>query len=597
MRVISATDLLAEFNEAGVIDAAGVHLARTLGRLCGEPRPEVHLAAALLVTAQTSGSVCVRIDATTAAAFPAQTGEVHLDWPDPDQWRAMLASSPMVTASTEQTVDVRPLRLAGDLLYLERSWQAESLIDEVLTSRWSQPPEGGDEGHARAVTERVAQQYFPGRTSPTQREAVVTALTAPTSVISGGPGTGKTTTIALLLKALDELDPSGPPLRVELAAFTGKAAARMQESLDAATSGFAEAGWRRLRVHPATTLHSLLGSMPHRGFLRGPASPLTCDVLVIDEMSMVSLNLMTVVMSALMPTTRLVLVGDAAQLSSVEAGAVLADLVSAGMTVSARDERSAVIELTESHRFTGSISSLAQAVRRGDSGAAVELLRSGDPALTWYEADPTPAQLRSELREVGTDIVAQAQLVRQAALDGDPGRALDALDRHRLLCAHRHGRYGSVLWSAAVEEMLREAISGYGMGQWYPGRPLLVTRNVHELGISNGDTGVVVRHDGDSMVGLGTGGGVQLFSPMLLDSVDTLHAMTIHKSQGSEYDAVTIVLPAADSPILTRELIYTALTRARSTVRIIGTEASLVTAVNTPARRASGLAERLHLHP
>lgn len=597
MKVLSATDLLLRFNEAGVIDAAGVHLARTLGRLCGETRPEVHLAAALLVSAQTSGSVCIRIDDSTAAAFPALNTDQPLDWPDPGPWRSVLSSSAMVTTGAEAVDEVRPLRLVGDLLYLERSWQAERLIDEVLTSRWLHNTSSHTDDHVRRTTERVAELYFRGRTSATQRQAVVTALTAATSVISGGPGTGKTTTIALLLKTLDELDPNGPPLRVELAAFTGKAAARMQESLDTATAAFADTGWRRLRVRPATTLHSLLGSMPHRGFLRGPASPMTCDVLVIDEMSMVSLNLMTAVMSALLPTTRLVLVGDAAQLSSVEAGAVLADLVSAGMTVSPSDERSAIIELTESHRFTGAISSLAQAVRSGNARAAVELLRSGDPVLDWHEMDPSPTHLRSELKMVGLDIVEQARRVRQDALGGDAAGALAMLDRHRLLCAHRHGRYGSVLWSMAVEEMLREEISGYGGGHWYPGRPLLVTRNVHELGISNGDTGVVVRRDGEAMVGLGTGGGVHLFSPMLLDSVETLHAMTIHKSQGSEYDAVTIVLPPADSPILTRELIYTALTRARSTVRIIGTEASVLAAVNTPARRASGLADRLHLHP
>lgn len=597
MKVISATGLLANFVDAGIINQAGFHLARTLGRLTTEPRPEVQLAAALLVAAQSKGSVCLRIDETLTDTFPATEPEIQVSWPQPATWLEMLRNSPMVSNTAEVVDLVRPLRLIGNLLYLERFWQAETLIAETLTSRWNDPSASVSTELARKVTEQVADKYFPGRTSPTQRDAVVTALSAATSVISGGPGTGKTTTIALLLKALDELEPAGKTLRVEMASFTGKAAARMQESLSAATGSFAAEGWRRIRVNPAKTLHKLLEFNPSSGPMRNKTSPLTCDVLVIDEMSMVSLSLMAKVIAAVLPSTKLVLVGDAGQLSSIESGAVFADLVTAGMTVSATDDRSAIIELTESHRFSGAIAELAAAVRAGDTEAAIKLLAAGDPNLIWHDLDASPAKLNTELESICSEIITQAQRAQKAALCGDGESAIAALQEHRVLCAHRQGRYGVSMWSLAIESLLKEQLPGYGIGRWYFGRPLLITKNLNELGISNGDTGVVINRDGVAAAGLATGAGIKYFSPMMLDSVGTLHAMTIHKSQGSEYDAVTIILPPQDSPLLTKELIYTALTRAKSKVRIVGTQQALLKALTTPVRRASGLAERLQLHP
>ncbi|EPH00348.1 exodeoxyribonuclease V, alpha subunit [Propionibacterium sp. oral taxon 192 str. F0372] len=596
--IISATGLLADFSEAGIIDAAGVHLGRTLARLCGERRPEAMLAAALCVAAQQSGSVCLSIDEQIPIHFPRLTPGSRLNWPKTSTWLDILSSSPMVSVGADDLDAARPLRLVGPLLYLERAWVAESMMTKVLTERWNSPRTSPPPTDPVMLTERVADRFLPGRTSLTQRRAVVTAVSAATSVISGGPGTGKTTTIALLLKVLDELGPHDVPLTVSLASFTGKAAARMQESLDQATAGFGEPTWRRLRIGRATTLHSLLGSLPHRGFRHGPDNPLSCDLLVIDETSMVSLQLMTTVLTSLLPTTRLVMVGDAGQLSSVDAGAVLADLVSTGMSISAVDARPAVVELTESHRFTGSIADLATSVRNGDVVQTLDILESEATGVEWLEMDPNPSEITSSLPGLRDEILDQASEVLNAAQRGDASAGITALDRHRLLCAHRHGRYGAMMWSAAIEEMLRVSMDDYALGAtWYPGRPVLVTRNVPELGIANGDTGVVVRQGSKLQVGLAGGAGVQLLSPMVLEAVETLHAMTIHKSQGSEYDAVSVILPSADSPMLVRELIYTAITRARHQVRIIGTREAITKAVSTPARRASGLADRLRLRP
>jgi exodeoxyribonuclease V alpha subunit len=192
------------------------------------------------------------------------------------------------------------------------------------------------------------------------------------------------------------------------------------------------------------------------------------------------------------------------------------------------------------------------------------------------------------------DVVTQGRAMVSAARAGDAVQALSAMDAHRVLCAHRQGRYGVGGWSRAAEAELRRAILGYGReGEWYLGRPVLITRNAPDLQISNGDTGVVVRIDGQIQVALSSGDNPRLRSPWLLDSSETMHAMTVHKSQGSEYDAVTVVLPSAESPLLTRELFYTAVTRARQRVRIVGTAEAIRQAVTTAARRATGLGGRV----
>jgi exodeoxyribonuclease V alpha subunit len=295
----------------------------------------------------------------------------------------------------------------------------------------------------------------------------------------------------------------------------------------------------------------------------------------VDETSMVSLTMMARLLEAVRPQTRLVLVGDPDQLASVEAGAVLADLVDGlGETK--------IAALKTSHRFGESIGELATAIRVGDADRAVEVLRAGDEHIEWIETDNP----RDKLRKV---LVPHALALRTAAILGDEGAALEVLDEHRLLCAHRRGPFGVQRWNRQVERWLTEETGEPIWSSWYAGRPVLVTANDYGLGLYNGDTGVTVVRDSALRAVIGT----MTFATSRLADVETMHAMTIHKSQGSQAEEVTVLLPQEDSRLLTRELFYTAVTRAKERVRVVGTEAALRAAIDRRAVRASGLAQRL----
>jgi exodeoxyribonuclease V alpha subunit len=288
---------------------------------------------------------------------------------------------------------------------------------------------------------------------------------------------------------------------------------------------------------------------------------------------------------------RLVLVGDPDQLASVEAGAVLADLVD-GL---ARRQPETVSALRTSHRFGRQINDLAQAVRDGDADRALQLLAGGGPHLEFLDpgVPATLAGLRGRL-------LAHAHRLRAAASSGDARRAIDVLDEHRLLCAHRDGPWGVGHWNRAVERGLAEDTGlpiGGGWGQeWYSGRPLLLTSNDYGLELFNGDTGVVLAHGDGTRAAIATPYGARLLSTSRLTDVDTMHAMTVHKSQGGQAAEVTVLLPPDDSPLLTRELLYTALTRAQTRVTVVATDDAVRLAIGRPANRASGLARRLD-HP
>ncbi|HYR16296.1 MAG TPA: exodeoxyribonuclease V subunit alpha, partial [Mycobacterium sp.] len=302
-------------------------------------------------------------------------------------------------------------------------------------------------------------------------------------------------------------------------------------------------------------------------------------VIVVDEASMVSLTMMARLLEAVRPHTRLLLVGDPDQLASVEAGAVLADLVD-GLG------EAKVAALKTSHRFGESIGELATAIRMGDADRVVEVLRAGGEHLEWIEAADPREQLRSVL-------VPQAFALRSAAILGDTVAALATLDEHRLLCAHRRGLFGVQHWNRQVERWLTEETGEPIWSSWYAGRPVLVTANDYGLGLYNGDTGVTVV-DGEALRAVIGGAGETLtFATSRLADVETMHAMTIHKSQGSQADEVTVLMPPEDSRLLTRELFYTAVTRAKKRVRVVGSEAAVRSAIERRAIRASGLAQRL----
>ncbi len=638
----TATGVLALFNDAEVLAPGDVHVARRLARLGGrgdptglppgglaEPEPVV-LAAALAVRAIRGGSVCV--DLTEVRETAAPEGEVGVDvstlpWPEPAAWRAECAASPLV-ADGEDAPAGRPLRLVGNLLYLERYWQEEELVRTQFQQR-SGPVATVDPQRLRAALDRLLGE--PG--AERQRLAAAVAALRPVSVVAGGPGTGKTTTVARLLAVLHDLHsaaPGGPPLRVALAAPTGKAAARLTQSVTQALATMPGADRAAVAGTAASTLHRLLGARGTTGrFRHHRGNRLPHDVVVVDETSMVSLTMMARLLDAVRPDARLVLVGDPDQLASVEAGAVLGDLAAASgpeepglqdalvacgafradrLPLGSGEQQAAagpgepcpprrvehgVVTLTRNWRFEGTIAAFAAAVQAVDADRAVELLRSGSAELSFVEADPETvgadglATLRAEVVRAGNDLIG-------AAAEGNAEQSLRVLDEHRLLCGHRRGPHGVARWTGEVERWLAVARPGFDAeAPWYPGRPLLVTENDYDLELFNGDTGVVVRFpDGRRAVfsrdGVPTG-----YEPARLGAVGTVWAMTVHRSQGSQFNAVTVVLPPPDSPVMTRELLYTAVTRARKRVRLLGTEEAVRAAIARPAGRASGLRQRL----
>jgi exodeoxyribonuclease V alpha subunit len=569
VQAIAAEGLLRAFGDAGVFEAADVHVAQRLTALAGEPDERVALAIALVVRALRGGSVCVDL-----RGVDAQVGIADLPWPTADDWLAAVRASPLLGSPPA-------LRLFGDLLYLDRYWlEEEQVCADLLALSVS-----GTVGDVPAL-----ERLFPKPEYDEQRAAAEIALSQAVTVLTGGPGTGKTTTVARLLALLvGQAELAGVPRpRIALAAPTGKAAARLAEAVAAEVEELDAADRARLAGLQATTLHRLLGSRPDTSvrFKHNRGNRLPHDVIVVDETSMVSLTMMARLLEAVRPDTRLVLVGDADQLASVEAGAVLADLVE-GLTAR-HDVR--VAALRTPHRFGESIGALAEAIRTGDEDRVMGLLRAGGEHIEWIDSDRPADRLRGVL-------VSHALRVREAAVLGAGREALATLDEHRLLCAHRRGPYGVSHWNRQVERWLSEETGQPVVSAWYAGRPLLVTANDYGLKVYNGDTGVVVAgrdgsRDGLRAVVAGAAGPLD-FAPSRLADVETMHAMTIHKSQGSQAAEVTVLMPQEDSRLLTRELFYTAVTRAKAKVRVVGSEASVRAAIGRRAVRASGLAQRL----
>jgi exodeoxyribonuclease V alpha subunit len=524
-----ATGALREFNAAGVLAPADVHVSQRLAAIAREHDEQVMLAVAFAVRGPRLGHVYVDLEtiretATVDAEEPVDLAA--LPWPAPAQWRERVAASALVAVGEEGGAE-RPLRLVGSALYLDRYWREERQVAADLL-----------------------------------------ALGPRLEVIAGGPGTGKTTMVARNLAHM--LEQGVDPALVALAAPTGKAAARLSEAVHevAARLDVADTVRQDLLALEASTLHRLLGWRPgtHSRFRHDRRNRLPYDVVIVDETSMVSLSLMARLVEAVRPDARLILVGDPGQLTSIEAGAVLGDIVAAS---------EGIVTLEHVHRFGGAIAAVADAIRRGDGDGTVDALAG----VEWT----------NDADAVRNGAVACFRAVADAAGDGAGGRAIEALGGFRILCAHRRGPYGVTGWTARVEGWLARAGLAAD-GDWYAGRPLLVTENDYGLGLYNGDTGVVIAaEDGRLSAAFERGG----FSPTRLGAVDTVYAMTVHKSQGSQFDTAAVLLPDASSPILTRELLYTAVTRARDELILVGSEDAVRAAVARPVARASGLARRL----
>jgi exodeoxyribonuclease V alpha subunit len=342
--------------------------------------------------------------------------------------------------------------------------------------------------------------------------------------------------------------------------------------------------------------------------------------VIVDEASMVSLSLMARLIEAIRPDARLILVGDPGQLASIEAGAVLGDIVgpaaealridsatSARLAEVTRHPTAAedpppgttigngIVVLDRIHRFGSGIAELAQAIRRGDPDAVMQVLEDQPEGVTWIPVDADEPSAEDALGPVRDDAVAAARAVIEASRAGAATQALEALTSFRLLCAHRQGPHGVAAWTARIEAWLTAAVHGFATDDpWYAGRPLLVTENDYELRLYNGDTGVVTQTAADRPIAAFEGRGkIVEFSPTRLGAVDTVYAMTIHKSQGSQFNTAAVLLPDPTSRILTRELLYTAATRARNRLILAGTHETICAAVARPVARASGLGSRL----
>ncbi len=669
---------LAAFDAAGILAPAEVHAAVALDRAAGDGEEATLLAAALAVRAPRLGSVCVDLATVADTVVPELhpgghvgedgPGAVELGWPEPAAWLEALRASPLVwvvgaagssgDAGVDDHVatggvsggDVAPLVLHGSRIYLDRYWRYEQAVVAALRRRASATVDDVDLDRARDRLERRFPSSVASDGPDRQRLAAATAVLRKLTVVAGGPGTGKTTTVAGILALLADLadladlddldDLDVEPPRIALAAPTGKAAARLTAAVRDAVHERLEltpSARRRLGGLEATTLHRLLGSRPgsRTRFRHDHDDPLPHDLVVVDETSMVSLALVAHLLDAVRPEARLVLLGDPGQLASVEAGSVLGDLVgpSDGLPASSaarerltavtgerlpapdpqreRRERAgggvadAIVELRRVHRFEegSGIAALAAAVRAGDLDATLAVLEAGRADVAWLAADE-PSELE-HLAALRAPVVDAATTVIEAARAGEASTALAHVEDLRVLCAHRRGPFGVAAWGARIERWLAGAIGAGGPRQhvgrsdrWYPGRPVLLTRNDHRLGLFNGDVGVCVAGrdadgEGTTVAFAAADGGIRRLSPGRLGDVETVHAMTIHRSQGSQYDHAVVVLPGPDSPILTRQLLYTAVTRARRRVTVVGSRESVAAAVSRRVARASGLGEAL----
>jgi exodeoxyribonuclease V alpha subunit len=593
------------------------HFARFLARRGATANAEVMLAAALASRSQRQGNIRLDLRTVAGTIFPGRAGpaDSRIELPALETWMSALRQAPVVGRPGE----FKPLVLdEHGRLYLHRYWEYESHLAQAILRRAAQVAEGVNESLLEAGLEKLFPTTPPTGDTDWQRVAAATAVRRQLCVISGGPGTGKTHTVAGLLALL--LEQAGDrPLRIALAAPTGKAAARLQESLEKwKTTLPGNAALKARLPEESFTLHRLLGVLPDSAQVKYHAkNPLPFEVVVVDEASMVDLALMAKLFAATPPSTRLILLGDKDQLASVEAGAVLGDLCAkvgrasrlpmpppipktpedasgAGSPQSRRNACPAlplsqcIVELRKNYRFAADsgVFALGAAINDGDADRVVELLRG--PGIG--SALPAPGQLKSRLRE---RIVAGFRGVLEAR---DPVSALRAWYRFRILSPLRQGPYGVEPLNRLAEEILREAGLLSARAPWYAGRPVLVTRNDPALRLFNGDVGILLPHPASGELRgwfLNDDGAARSVLPLRLPEHETAFAMTVHKSQGSEFEQVLLMLPDRDSPVLTRELLYTGVTRASRQIEVWFEEAVLRASLARQVERTSGLREAL----
>ena len=636
---------VALLTEGGQLRRLSGTFARFVASLGAAP-PALMLACVLLSELEGRGHSCLMLDelagdpltltgwseeqwtslAEAAAALPRQV----------KGWLAELAACDQVWVVGELDFD-QPLVLDGARLYLRRYWRDEMLVARTVAAR-AAALHAVDTTVVRGwldilfASERRAGPVAESASDAPdwQKLACAIALRGAVSIITGGPGTGKTYTVARLLALLFAVSDDAGRLRVALAAPTGKAAARLKQSIDKALNELADKVGGALplreltaRMGAARTLHSLLGARPDsRSFAHHKGNPLDIDVLIVDEASMVHLEMMASLLDALPDGAILILLGDKDQLASVEAGAVLGDLcrdaqaggysaatmayalAAAGETIPAQYAAAGqggalaqqTVMLRSSRRFSGPIGQLALAVNSGKLAAAEAVLRDGGP-LRWIDQAH-----QHQVVQLGVDGYAPyLQLIARG--EGAAGHeawvraVLHSFEAFRILCAVRDGEWGVTGLNEAIGQRLDAAGLIRRRGEWYVGRPVMITRNDYGTRVFNGDIGLTLpdpARPGSLRVYFLEGEQVRSVLATRLRHVESAFAMTVHKSQGSEFSHTVLVLPKEKSAVIARELIYTGITRASQAFTLIAPNpAVLGEAIARRTQRASGLREML----
>lgn len=599
---------------SGFFAPLDLHLAEQLSALADERDPLLRLTVALASRQTREGHTCLDLATWAGQPLPLPEGVAAPErFPELSVWWRCASGSRLVSPSGAAP---SPLVLEPPhRVYLRRYWEHERALAANLLARVGpRPPHGVDAQPIAARLNALFERLDPSGAPNAQRLAAALALLGRLCVVSGGPGTGKTSTVVRLLCVLiEQARLSGAPApRIALLAPTGKAAARLLESIERAKASLpVDEAVRAAIPSAASTIHRAL--RPRRGsmtrFEHDRKRPLPLDLVVVDECSMVDVALMRRLLDAIPERARVVLLGDKDQLASVEAGSVFGDVSAVGRLRpksqelaacyqellgepwpgTAAGERSladSVAELSFSYRFRGEggIGQLAQATRDGELETVQKLLGADGVAGV-------------RLIDPGGQPFAERELAR-ALIEGyrgylaakNPRDALAAFDRFRVLCAHRHGPVGVGFLNEFAERVLHQAGLLRPNASFYTGRPVLVTSNDYQVELFNGDIGLVW----EGRVCFPSGdGGLRELSPSRLPAHETVFVMSVHKSQGSEFDEVAVVLPDVGSPLLTRELLYTAVTRARRKATLFGSPAAVALAVERRVQRASGLRERL----
>jgi exodeoxyribonuclease V alpha subunit len=556
-----------------------------------------------------SGHVC-----TDLADIATANGKLD----EHDLRHALLASG---VVGTPQAPGAQPLILDDDgRVYLHRYFDYERRLARRLRVL-SPGPSGAIGANVKYLLDQLfaANERRLGERPDWQKIATALALERPLTIISGGPGTGKTTTVASVLACTLA---GNPDCRIRLAAPTGKAAARMLEAIRHAAALLPAGLGERLPVE-SFTVHRLLGVLPDGKFRHDRDNLLPVDLLVVDEASMLDLALATKLVEAVPREARIILLGDKDQLAAVESGAVFSELSADPTLSSACVERlseatgipaariacaapikptplhDSVVWLAENFRFAkdSGIGRLAVLVNAGEPQSAIDFLRSdSDPALEWIE-DAHPVPLATTRQRVVDEMAGYIEAARDDL--GNPAALFDALGRFRVLCAEREGPRGVIAINQYVGQQFRKLLDHPldpgGRSEWFPGRPVMVLRNDYVQKLFNGDIGIVLPDTtGTPMVLFpGSDGDFRAVAPLRLPEHETAFATTVHKAQGSEFDRVMLMLPARPNRVATRELLYTAITRSRSGVTIVGGAEVVAKAIVSPTRRYSGLVARL----